>query len=94
MSINVQYGALETAAADIRQTTDYMNTELEDLKADVMRLMGTWEGEAQEAYRAKQKQWDDSAEELNKVLSSIGTAVQDALGRYQEGEGQATRMFS
>ncbi|MGH3515917.1 MAG: WXG100 family type VII secretion target [Haloechinothrix sp.] len=93
MSINVNYGALQVASDDIKSTTTQVNGILDQLKSDIAPLVNTWEGEAQTAYREKQAQWDQAAEDINKVLASIGTAVNDALGRYQEGEGSATRMF-
>ncbi|MGH3450019.1 MAG: WXG100 family type VII secretion target [Haloechinothrix sp.] len=93
MSISVNYGALQVAADDIKGTTTQVNGILDQLKSDIAPLVNTWEGEAQTAYLAKQAQWDQAAEDINKVLASIGTAVNDALGRYQEGEGKATQSF-
>lgn len=93
MSINVNYGALSTASADIKSTTDQVNGILDQLKSDLAPLVNTWEGEAQEAYRGKQAQWDQAADDINKVLASIGTAVNDALSRYQEGEKGNRDLF-
>lgn len=93
MSISVNYGALQVAADDIRSTTDQVNGILDQLKSDLAPLVSTWEGEAQTAYRQKQDQWDQAAEDMNRVLASIGTAVNDALSRYQEGEGKNTAAF-
>lgn len=93
MSISVNYAALQVAADDIRSTTDQVNGILEQLKSDLAPLVNTWEGEAQSAYQQKQSQWDQAAEDMNRVLASIGTAVNDALGRYQAGESKARDSF-
>lgn len=93
MSINVNYAALGTAADDIRNTTTRVNGILDQLKSDIAPLVNTWEGAAQEAYRGKQAQWDQAAEDINRVLASIGTAVNDALSRYQEGESRNRQSF-
>lgn len=93
MSIKVDYAALQTAAADIKGTHDQMNNLLDQLKSDLAPLVNTWEGNAQTAYRAKQQQWDQAVDDLNKVLASVGTAVNDALQNYQSGEGRNQRMF-
>lgn len=93
MSIVVNYAALQTASDDIKDTTNQVNGILDQLKSDLGPLVESWEGEAQASYRQKQDQWDQAADDLNRVLASIGTAVQDALTRYQEGEQKTQASF-
>lgn len=93
MSIVVNYAALQTASDDIKDTTNQVNGILDQLKSDLGPLVESWEGEAQAAYRQQQQKWDEAADDLNRVLASIGTAVQDALTRYQEGEQKTQASF-
>lgn len=93
MSIKVDYGTLQRAADDISQTGSRVESLLDQLKTDIAPLVNTWEGEAQAAYNQKQDQWDQAAEDLRRVLASIGSAVGDALARYTEGESKARDSF-
>lgn len=93
MGIKVDYGTLQRASDDINQTGSRVESLLDQLKSDIAPLVNTWEGEAQGAYRQKQDQWDQAAEDLRRVLASIGSAVNDALSRYTEGESKARDSF-
>jgi early secretory antigenic target protein ESAT-6 len=84
--IKVTFGALQTAQGDIASTSSSINTQLDDLRKFVTQLTSTWTGAAAEAYQGLQKQWDQSAADLNQVLASIGTAVGQANESYQQAE--------
>lgn len=73
--IVVNFAALRAAAEDIRSTVAGMNSELDNLKQGLQPLLSTWDGEAQQAYHARQAQWDSAASDLNTLLSQIQTAV-------------------
>lgn len=84
--IQVRYGALETLAGDCAATAKYLDNTLDALRVDVTGLLGTWEGEAKEAYQQLQDKWDESARQLKQVLAQIGTAVTRSSENYQARE--------
>lgn len=73
--IVVNFAALRAAAEDIRSTVGKMNSELDGLKQGLQPMLATWGGEAQEAYYARQRQWDSAASDLNTLLTQIQNAV-------------------
>jgi len=84
--VKVSFGELASAAGSISSSAQQVQQQLEDLKQQVVRVMGSYEGAAAEAYQQKQAQWDRSAADLQAVLSSIGIAVRDAGEAYQAAE--------
>ena len=84
--VKVSFGELQGAAGSISSSAQQVQQQLDDLRADVTRIMGGYEGAAAEAYQMKQQQWDQSAADLQAVLSSIGIAVRDAAEAYQAAE--------
>ena len=50
----VNYSALDAAAADIRSGSSNLQSCIDDLESTLNRLRASWEGAAQEAYDAAQ----------------------------------------
>ncbi|KWW98123.1 WXG100 family type VII secretion target [Carbonactinospora thermoautotrophica] len=84
--IKVSFSTLEGGAQSCRSTAGQIRQQLDDLRAEVQRLAGEWEGEAQAAYQAKQQQWDQAAGDLQQVLERIATALSEAAQQYQATE--------
>lgn len=75
--IKYQFGDIEDAATDIKNTSGRISTELSDLKRQLQPMVESWEGEASTAYQDAQRQWDKAAEELNTVLGTIAKTLAD-----------------
>ncbi|MEU6147599.1 WXG100 family type VII secretion target [Streptomyces sp. NPDC047081] len=86
MSILVNYATITNASTDVRSTAGRIKQQLEDLEASVKRVAATWEGEAQEGYQRKQREWDQTAQDLHSTLLKISTALQNAADNYQSTE--------
>ncbi|MBK3644350.1 MULTISPECIES: WXG100 family type VII secretion target [Streptomyces] len=86
MSILVNYATITNASTDVRTTAGRIKQQLEDLEASVKRVAATWEGEAQEGYQRKQREWDQTAQDLHSTLLKISTALQNAADNYQATE--------
>ena len=84
--IKVTFGGLEAAAGSISSNANKVQGSLDDLKQFLQPLVATWTGSASEEYNAHQAQWDSAAADLQQVLASIGTAVQNAANDYRDGE--------
>jgi 6 kDa early secretory antigenic target len=93
MSIEVRYETLDMAADECKRTSDVLTSTSDQLKSDLGPLVNTWEGNAQESYRALQAQWDQAHEELNRVLASIGSALVEISNSYRSMEGQQAQRF-
>ncbi len=86
MSILVNYATITNASTDVRTSAGRIKQQLEDLEASVKRVATTWEGEAQEGYQRKQREWDQTAQDLHSTLLKIATALQNAAENYQATE--------
>lgn len=82
--IKYQFGAIQSAAADIQSTSGRINALLDGLKSQIQPMVSTWEGESASAYQAAQAKWDNAAAELNAVLASIATTVQEGNDRMSD----------
>ncbi|WP_274562561.1 WXG100 family type VII secretion target [Streptomyces spiramyceticus] len=86
MSILVNYATITNASTDVRSTAGRIKQQLDDLETAVKRVATTWEGEAQEGYQRKQRDWDKTAADLHQTLMKIATALQNSADNYRETE--------
>ena len=61
----VNYSALDAAAADIRSGSSNLQSCIDDLESTLNRLRASWEGAAQEAYDAAQVKWNEGLDTAN-----------------------------
>lgn len=86
--IKYQFGAIESAAADINSTANRINQLLADLKSQIQPMTAAWEGESSTAYQAAQAKWDNASAELNTILATISRTVSQGNERM----GDVNRM--
>lgn len=79
--IKYQFGAIETAAADINSTSGRINQLLGDLKSTIQPMVASWEGDSALAYQEAQNRWDNAAAELNTILATISRTVSQGNDR-------------
>lgn len=91
--ILVNFQTISQAAADVRQTAQGIRRQLDELEAGVKKIATTWEGTAQESYRAKQAEWDQRAASLQQTLEAIARALDSAAQNYQSTEQQNARIW-
>ncbi|MEV6600363.1 WXG100 family type VII secretion target [Actinoplanes sp. NPDC051346] len=92
--LRVNFGALETASADIQAALNKLETDLGKLEHDARPLVDTWEGKAQEAYRQRQNKWTTAATDLKNILRDIKAAVDQSALDYATTEGNAEKRFA
>ena len=92
-SIQVTFSSLSTAAADCGSTAGQMNQQLDDLKSYLTPLVSSWTGDAAEAYRNLEKQWERSAADLTSVLNQIQKALDAAFQSYVQTEQAAAKLW-
>ena len=84
--IKVAFGALEVARGDVVGTATRIAGRLDDLRRAVVPLAASWEGQAAQEYRARQRQWDVAAADLTRVLADVGRALGEAEAGYRAAE--------
>ena len=93
MEIKVNFGQLSQGASDLQQTASKIQQELDELESMLKPLVATWEGSAQEAYRAAQEEWDKAAMNMQEICAKMGMAVNAANDSYQSGESKNAARF-
>jgi WXG100 family type VII secretion target len=89
----VNFGSLQQASSDIQKAVSTMQTQLDDLERMAAPLVETWQGEAQQAYAARQAKWRASSQDLTQILQNIKSAVDQSAQDYISTEKQAAQRF-
>ena len=84
--IKVTFAALDVARGDVVGTATRIAGRLDDLRRAVVPLAATWDGQAADEYRIRQRQWDTAAADLTRVLADIARALGDADDGYRATE--------
>jgi WXG100 family type VII secretion target len=69
--VSVNFGAMQTGVSDIQARYSAIQAKLDDLKAFLEPMRATWTGAARDSYDAKQREWDQSASDLQAILNSM-----------------------
>jgi 6 kDa early secretory antigenic target len=93
MTIKITYGTVTAAADDIRQTGSQIEGELDRLNGRVLKVVGTWDGEAQGAFYKKHQGWEHHVTGLHQTLKQIGNALDNAASGYQRTDRKAAQQF-
>ena len=93
MDFQVNYGALDGAAADIKTGANNLQNCLDDLENTLNQLRSSWEGKTQEAYDTAQRQWNQGLEGLKDVLTRTSAAVDSARDNYQSTDQSNAARF-
>jgi early secretory antigenic target protein ESAT-6 len=59
------------AAASVNAAISAMDSELAGVNSQVNALMGQWDSEAQQAYLARQQQWNSASENIKAALQQF-----------------------
>jgi WXG100 family type VII secretion target len=89
----VNFGGLETAAADISAAGKQMESRLNELDRQLAPLRSDWTGAASEAYQRSKAEWTRAVQDLNGLLNEIGRAVSNSHSNYQDYEGAQTNRW-
>ena len=87
-AIKVTFGAIDSLAGSIDGQVKQIEAQLEDLRQAIVKLSQMWEGSANESFQAVQRNWNQSATDLNGVLNRIAVAVHQAHDAYMHTENQ------
>jgi early secretory antigenic target protein ESAT-6 len=89
----VNFGAMKEAQASFNKALSEYKAALSDLQSKVQSTLAEWEGDADEAYKAMQKQWNAAGDQLGQVVHNMGQAIGDSHDGYLATERRNTAMF-
>ncbi|MCW2779181.1 MAG: hypothetical protein JWN17_2906 [Frankiales bacterium] len=81
--LKVNFGALGTAAADIRSRANALQSRLDRLDQDLAPLRADWTGDASASYQTAKAQWTAAITDMQQLLSDVGHAVETSNSEYQ-----------
>ncbi|MGF1662898.1 MAG: WXG100 family type VII secretion target [Kineosporiaceae bacterium] len=84
--MRVNFGALETTAADIQGSAGRIRGRLDQLDSELAPLRSDWTGAASEAYQVAKAEWTKAITDMQQVLTQLGAAVSASNTEYQATE--------
>lgn len=86
--------SLQSTAALLAEATEGIQARLDALEAEASTLIGSWSGEAADAYRRAQHEWNASLHSLNTVLRSARRATETSAARYATARDKIAARWS
>jgi WXG100 family type VII secretion target len=91
--LRVDFGALQHASDSINTALRRLRGDLQQVESDAAPLVATWEGDAQQAYYARQQAWTKAADNLAGMLSDIKGALDQSAIDYAATERDNKNRF-
>ncbi|MFI2754394.1 WXG100 family type VII secretion target [Cellulomonas sp. P22] len=85
-NLKVNFGGLQTAAADIASGANQIESRLADMDRSLQPLRANWTGAAAESYEASKASWTAAITDMKALLADIGRAVAASGEDYQATE--------
>jgi 6 kDa early secretory antigenic target len=85
-TVEVNFEGLQQGAEGINGVYRSLVGTLENLEHELQPMLGTWSGNARDAYFVQKKKWDEAAQALGTILAQIGQAVHGAHDNYRAAE--------
>lgn len=71
-----------------------LNRLLSELESTAAPLVDTWDGQAKQAYLAKQTRWGQDSAEITRILQGINRALEDSIADYRSAERYGVNLFT
>jgi len=82
----VNFGSLQGGHDGIMATFQQLKGTLAHLESQLTPMIGTWTGDAREAYFQQKNKWDDASDAMAAILGQMGQAVGEAHSNYRAAE--------
>lgn len=92
-NFKVNFGALDTAAADIKSSGRALESRLDELDRQLAPLRSDWTGAASESYAQSKAQWTKAIQDMNLLLGDIGNAVTQSGQGYSGAESSNNNLW-
>lgn len=86
--------ALQATAAQLAEATAGIQDHIDTLEAEAATLIGSWNGEAADAYRRAQQAWNTNLRTMNGVLRSATRAAETSAARYASARAKVAERWS
>ena len=86
--------SLQGTAGRLAEATAAIQAELTALEAEADTLIDRWSGEAADAYRSAQQQWNASLKNMNSVLRSSALAADASAARYATAQAKVAERWA
>jgi len=90
----VSWALQQEAAGDVATAIGGMDAQLDTVNGQVSGLVATWDSEAQQAYHARQLQWNTAADNIKSALATFQAALNSAADTSQSTERQNVGLVS
>lgn len=92
--IHYDFGGIAQSAAEIDTHVAAFDGHKADLDANVRKLLGSWEGQAQASYQTTQAKFDQAYAELTQVLQTISRKVKEGNDAMNETNARAAASWA
>ncbi|MFE2413174.1 WXG100 family type VII secretion target [Kitasatospora sp. NPDC059408] len=92
--ILVNFDAVHSAAEQVKASAAQIDHLLQELRQGVTKISASWEGAAQQGYRAHQAKWDAKAADLQQACAQIAAALESAAHGYRATETKNTNAWT
>ncbi|MFF5230559.1 WXG100 family type VII secretion target [Dactylosporangium sp. NPDC000521] len=89
----VNFAAMDHAGQSIQSALNTLTGRLDEVSQLGRRLTAGWQGESQEAYAARQANWERAGADLAATLREIKVALDESMRRYLETEQRNRHLF-
>jgi WXG100 family type VII secretion target len=83
---------MEAAVASMREISTVIDSKLDQRRKELFEVK--WVGQAEEAWRMHQAEWDAAIKELNNLLNMIAMKVGEARQNYLDTEHTVARSWN
>lgn len=80
-------------ADEIREKSRQIKADLDELDQKTTKLRQSWDGDAKEAYNVAQNAWNKKIGEMEQLLGSIGTKVNEVAADYNRTDQKGAQRF-
>ena len=82
------------AHEEINRAAKGIMDALERIDADGKILLASWDGEAREAFLARQSKWQQDADTIQQKLQQINTGLAQAVAIYDRADKEGARLIA
>jgi early secretory antigenic target protein ESAT-6 len=82
------------AASSVSTAIATLDAELADLNTQVQNLVGTWDSDAQQAYYARQQQWNSASDNIKQALQQFVSGLNTSADTASSAESRNVNVVS
>jgi WXG100 family type VII secretion target len=93
-SFHINPAVCTQAHGEIAAAANRIRTLLDEIDQDGQRLLAGWDGDAQEAFRSRQRQWTVDADTILDRLRLINSGLQRAVQIYVQADRRGVDLIT